>query len=133
VQDTGVVDVQASFKVARVGTVQERAGAFARVVLFFKEHVLFVYVGTVGHVPEGFPVHPVPFVDLFRGKGIALRLPELERDTYAAAPGQDHALSIGLADNVKYAVCLFLFHLVSSSEVVCLWLSYSRSCRTSIP
>ena len=119
-QDTGMVDVQAPFKVACIGTVQERTGTFAAVVVLFKEYVLFVYVGTVGHVPEGFPVHPVPFVDVFRGKGIALRLPELERDAYATAPGQDHALSFRLADNVKYAVCFFFFHLVSSSEVVCL-------------
>ena len=38
---------------------------------------------------------------------IAFRFPEFERNAYAAAAGQDDALSLRFTDNVKYAVCLF--------------------------
>lgn len=107
VHDAGMADIQSSPEMPRIGPVKERTAGNVRTVPFLEEHILFVHICTVREKLEGFPEHAVPPVDILRSQGIAFRFPEFERNAYAAAAGQDDALSLRFTDNVKYAVCLF--------------------------
>ena len=96
--------IQASFEMARVGSVKEGAGPHVGMVAPFEEHVLLVHISAVGHVPESLPVHPVSLIDVLRREGVAFRFVKFERDAYAAASGEYDTLPVSLADYVKYAV-----------------------------